>query len=101
MSVVVSDDAAQQIILDIGERELIIPLKVEEKSFAVKLAVIDTPGFGDQINNTDSHHAIVEFIDAQMEDYLLKEAKPDRNREKDKDSRVHAVVYFLYPSGHG
>ena len=29
----------------------VVPLVIEEKGVKMKLTVIDTPGFGDQINN--------------------------------------------------
>jgi septin family protein len=38
---------------------------LEEKQFKVKLTIIDTPGFGDYVNNHDSWSPIVDFIDHQ------------------------------------
>lgn len=40
----------------------IIKAELEEKQFKVKLTVIDTPGFGDYVNNRDSWMPIVDFI---------------------------------------
>jgi septin family protein len=40
----------------------IIKAELEEKQFKVKLTVIDTPGFGDYVNNRDSWNPIVDFI---------------------------------------
>lgn len=40
----------------------IIKAELEEKQFKVKLNVIDTPGFGDYVNNRDSWNPIVDFI---------------------------------------
>lgn len=40
----------------------IIKAELEEKQFKVKLTVIDTPGFGDYVNNKDSWTPIVDFI---------------------------------------
>jgi cell division control protein 12 len=45
----------------------IIKAELEERQFKVKLTVIDTPGFGDYVNNRDSWLPIVEFIDNQLE----------------------------------
>ena len=42
--------------------EDIIKAELEEKQFKVKLTVIDTPGFGDYVNNRDSWNPIVDFI---------------------------------------
>ena len=64
----------------------------------VRLTVIDTPGFGDYVNNRDSWMPIVEFIDDQHESYMLQEQQP---RRSDKiDLRVHACLYFIRPTGH-
>ena len=64
----------------------------------VRLTVIDTPGFGDYVNNRDSWQPIVEFLDDQHESYMLQEQQPHR---QDKiDMRVHACLYFIRPTGH-
>lgn len=64
----------------------------------VRLTVIDTPGFGDYVNNRDSWQPIIEFLDDQHESYMLQEQQP---RRTDKiDLRVHACLYFIRPTGH-
>lgn len=66
--------------------------------YAVRLTVIDTPGFGDYVNNRDSWQPIIEFLDDQHESYMLQEQQP---RRTDKiDMRVHACLYFIRPTGH-
>lgn len=66
--------------------------------FSVRLTVIDTPGFGDYVNNRDSWQPIIEFLDDQHESYMLQEQQP---RRTDKiDMRVHACLYFIRPTGH-
>ncbi|KAI5293832.1 hypothetical protein KEM52_005141 [Ascosphaera acerosa] len=65
---------------------------------AVRLTVIDTPGFGDYVNNRDSWGPIIEFLDDQHESYMLQEQQP---RRSDKiDLRVNACLYFIRPTGH-
>ena len=60
--------------------------------------MIDTPGFGDYVNNRDSWQPIIEFLDDQHESYMLQEQQPRRG---DKiDLRVHACLYFIRPTGH-
>lgn len=60
--------------------------------------MIDTPGFGDYVNNRDSWMPIIEFLDDQHESYMLQEQQP---RRVDKiDLRVHACLYFIRPTGH-
>jgi cell division control protein 12 len=67
-------------------------------SYVVRLTVIDTPGFGDYVNNRDSWMPIIEFLDDQHESYMLQEQQP---RRVDKiDLRVHACLYFIRPTGH-
>ncbi|MCJ1312548.1 hypothetical protein MMC25_006222 [Agyrium rufum] len=72
--------------------------ELEEKFFKVRLTIIDTPGFGDYVNNRDSWMPIIEFLDDQHESYMLQEQQPKRS---DKiDLRVHACLYFIRPTGH-
>ncbi|XP_077172222.1 septin-12 isoform X2 [Paroedura picta] len=72
---------------------------VEEKGVKMKLTVTDTPGFGDQINNQNCWDPILEYINEQYERYLREEILIDRKR-KIPDTRVHACVYFVPPTGH-
>ncbi|CDH59462.1 cell division control protein 12 [Lichtheimia corymbifera JMRC:FSU:9682] len=73
--------------------------ELEEQMFKVKLSVIDTPGFGDYVNNRDSWLPVVEFIDDQHENYMRQEQQP--SRQGIIDMRVHACLYFIRPNGHG
>ncbi|GAA6010369.1 hypothetical protein JCM10207_005196 [Rhodosporidiobolus poonsookiae] len=77
----------------------IIKAELEEKQFKVKLTVIDTPGFGDYVNNRDSWIPIVDFIDDQHESFMRQEQQPQRTSKL--DLRVHACLYFIRPTGHG
>lgn len=76
----------------------IIKAELEEKSFKVKLTVIDTPGFGDYVNNRDSWGPIIDFVDDQHEAYMRQEQQPERGEKT--DLRVHACLFFIRPSGH-
>lgn len=76
----------------------IIKAELEEKQFRVRLTVIDTPGFGDMVNNRDSWVPIVEFVDEQYELYMRQEQQPER--QEMNDMRVHACLYFITPTGH-
>lgn len=79
-------------------RSDIIKAELEEKQFRIRLTVIDTPGFGDYVNNRDSWAPIVDFIDDQHESYMRQEQQPAR--EEKLDMRVHACLYFIRPTGH-
>ena len=64
----------------------------------LRLTVVDTPGFGDFVNNDDSWRPIVENIEQRFDAYLDAENKV--NRMNIVDNRVHACVYFIQPTGH-
>ncbi|KAI9256966.1 Septin-domain-containing protein [Sporodiniella umbellata] len=70
---------------------------IVERNFEVNLNVIDTPGFGDYIDNYNSWTPIVSYIDDQHENYMRQEQQPDRKEIRDR--RVHACIYFIRPSG--
>ncbi|KAJ1650856.1 Septin spn4 [Dispira simplex] len=72
--------------------------ELEEKMFKVKLSIVDTPGFGDFVDNTECWHSVVDFIENQYESYLRQEQQPSRNGVI--DMRVHACLYFIRPTGH-
>ncbi|XP_055049341.1 septin 9a isoform X2 [Misgurnus anguillicaudatus] len=72
---------------------------IEEKGVRMKLTVIDTPGFGDQINNENCWQPIMKFINDQYEQYLQEEINIDR-KKRIPDSRVHCCIYFIPPTGH-
>ena len=42
-------------------------VEIEERGVKLRLTVVDTPGFGDAINNTDSFQQINRYIDEQFE----------------------------------
>jgi len=48
----------------------------------------------------DSYKSIVEFIDAQFESYLQEELKIKRTLHSYHDTRIHACLYFIAPTGH-
>ncbi|XP_075880291.1 neuronal-specific septin-3-like isoform X3 [Nelusetta ayraudi] len=72
---------------------------IEEKGVTMKLTVIDTPGFGDQINNENCWQPIMKFINDQYEAYLQEEININR-KKRIPDSRVHCCIYFIPPTGH-
>ncbi|XP_043551423.1 septin-11 isoform X8 [Chiloscyllium plagiosum] len=74
--------------------------ELQESNVRLKLTIVDTVGFGDQINKEDSYKPIVEYIDAQFEAYLQEELKIRRSFYNYPDSRIHACLYFIAPTGH-
>lgn len=72
---------------------------IEEKGVRMKLTVIDTPGFGDHINNENCWQPIMKFIDDQYEKYLQEEVNINR-KKRIPDTRVHCCLYFIPATGH-
>ncbi|XP_072921133.1 septin-11 isoform X1 [Hemitrygon akajei] len=74
--------------------------ELQESNVRLKLTIVDTVGFGDQINKEDSYKPIVEYIDAQFEAYLQEELKIKRSFYNYHDTRIHTCLYFIAPTGH-
>lgn len=72
--------------------------EIEENGVKLNLTVVNTPGFGDQINNSDAWQPIVDEINQRFDSYLEYENKI--NRSGYVDSRIHALLYFIEPTGH-
>ncbi|KAJ1332182.1 hypothetical protein BSLG_003284 [Batrachochytrium salamandrivorans] len=72
---------------------------IEEKGIRLTLSVTDTPGYGDQVNNENCWDPIIKHIKDQYALYLRRELNPQRER-RIVDSRIHAVIFFISPSGH-
>lgn len=75
--------------------------ELQESNVNLKLTLVDTVGYGDQINKEDSFRSILDYIDSQFEAYLQEELKIKRNLSVYHDSRVHVCLYFICPTGHG
>ncbi|KDN45453.1 putative cell division control protein CDC3 [Tilletiaria anomala UBC 951] len=75
-----------------------ISADIEENGVRLRLNVVDTPGFGDFVNNDNSWKPIVENIESRFDAYLEQENRV--NRSKLVDNRVHACIYFVQPTGH-
>ncbi|XP_041666749.1 septin 5b isoform X2 [Cheilinus undulatus] len=72
---------------------------IEEKGVKLKLTILDTPGFGDAVNNSECWRAVTDYIDQQFEQYFRDES--GLNRKNIQDNRVHCCLYFIPPFGHG
>ncbi|XP_009996206.1 PREDICTED: septin-10 [Chaetura pelagica] len=73
---------------------------LQESNVLLKLTIVHTVGFGDQINKEDSYQPIVDYIDAQFEGYLQEELKIKRSLSGYHDTRIHVCLYFISPTGH-
>ncbi|KAI3352450.1 hypothetical protein L3Q82_005404 [Scortum barcoo] len=72
---------------------------LEEGGVKMKLTVVDTPGFGDQINNDNCWEPISKYINEQYEKFLKEEVNITR-KKRIPDTRVHCCLYFISPTGH-
>ncbi|CCE81605.1 Piso0_002267 [Millerozyma farinosa CBS 7064] len=69
-----------------------------ENNVRLNINVIDTPGFGDQINNEKCWDPLVKYIKEQHSQYLRKELTAQRDKHI-TDTRVHCILYFIPPNG--
>lgn len=88
---------------------------IVENGVRLRLNIVDTPGYGDQVNNEnwcvecfmvrcglmmcDSWDPIVKYIKDQHSAYLRKELTAMRDRYI-QDTRIHCCLYFISPTGH-
>ena len=72
---------------------------IEENGVRLRLNIVDTPGFGDLVNNDRCWDPIVKYIKDQHSAYLRKELTAQRERYI-ADTRVHCCLYFIDPTGH-
>ncbi|EFA00509.1 septin-7 [Tribolium castaneum] len=72
---------------------------LKENGVNLLLTMVDTPGFGDAVDNSNCWAPIIEYIESKYEDYLNSEARV--TRKQIPDQRVHCCLYFIQPSGHG
>ncbi|KAF9166418.1 hypothetical protein DFQ27_004126 [Actinomortierella ambigua] len=76
----------------------VLSTDIEENGVRLRLNVVDTPGFGDFINNEESWKPILDTIECRFDAYLEQENRV--NRSKIQDLRVNACIYFIAPTGH-
>jgi cell division control protein 11 len=72
---------------------------LDEDGMRIGLTIVDTPGFGENIDNEYSFQEIVGFLERQYDDILAEESRIKRN-PRFRDNRVHALLYFITPTGH-
>ncbi|KAK7040081.1 Cell division control protein 11 [Paramarasmius palmivorus] len=72
---------------------------IQEEAMRISLTIVDTPGFGDNVDNRLAFQEIVAYLERQYDDILAEQSRIKRN-PKFRDNRVHAVLYFIQPGGH-
>lgn len=76
-----------------------VTFEFEEKGVKLRLTIVDTPGYGDAVDNRNCWEEIIKYINERYSKYLEDES--GLNRKNIIDNRVHACLYFLNPSAHG
>ncbi|KAJ5804211.1 uncharacterized protein N7518_000514 [Penicillium psychrosexuale] len=105
-----ADDAANAHLEEgVRIKPVTVELELDEEGTRISLTIVDTPGFGDQIDN-EARHAhtdtrqifgeIVGYLERQYDDILAEESRIKRN-PRFRDNRVHVLLYFITPTGHG
>jgi len=89
-----SDEAIRQTTDIQSESHVIV-----ENGVKLRLNIVDTPGYGDQINNENCWDPIIKYIKDQHSAYLRKELTAMRDRYI-QDTRIHCCLYFINPTGH-
>merc|ERR1712000_271932 len=96
-----SDDASNAHTEDgVKIKPITVELELDEEGTRISLTIVDTPGFGDQIDNEASSSEIVGYLENQYDDIVAEESRIKRN-PRFRDNRVHAMLYFITPTGHG
>ena len=57
-------------------------------------------GFGDAVDNSNCWDPVISYVESQYEAFLDAETRVNRVTAM-PDTRVHACLYFIAPSGHG
>ncbi|EPX72787.1 septin Spn3 [Schizosaccharomyces octosporus yFS286] len=81
----------------------IVPYQTDivlEDGFRISLTVLDTPHFNEAIDNENNFDIILQYLESQYDNVLEEETRIKRNA-KFSDERVHALIYFISPTGHG
>lgn len=73
---------------------------VDDEGLKLLLNIIDTPGFGENLNNEMCFTEIENYLKQQFDLVLAEETRIKRN-PRFVDTRVHVLLYFITPTGHG
>lgn len=73
--------------------------RLREDGFNLDFTVVDTPGFGDYIDNQFAYLAVTDYIDEQLRLYMFQEEQPYRDEKV--DNRVHLCLFFINTSSRG
>ncbi|CAI2182662.1 11757_t:CDS:10 [Funneliformis geosporum] len=92
-------DSPETAHVEEGIRIKPVTVELEEDGVRIALTIVDTPGFGDNIDNEFCFQEIMGYLERQYDDILAEESRIKRN-PRFRDNRVHALLYFITPTGH-
>ena len=72
-----------------------------EEDVKLSLNVLELPGVDERIDKTGCWELSSNYIQEQFEKYLQTETMINRVNKSILDTRVHAGLYFIPPTGHG
>lgn len=72
----------------------------DSEGIKINLNIIDTPGFGESMDNNLAFKVIKDYVKYQFDEILVEESRLRRN-PRFKDGRIHACLYMITPTGHG
>ncbi|KAI5151058.1 septin 3/9/12 [Enteropsectra breve] len=85
----------RSVISNKGSREIdVYLLNIEGGEQSQKMAFIETPGFGQTLDDEAVQNSIMEYIKDQFDSYIEEESKIRRNA-KYEDKRVHCLLYTI------
>lgn len=84
----------------IGLTETHVEIADEEGVQKIHLNIIDAPGYGENLDNEVCFTEIENYLKQQFDIVLSEETRIKRN-PRFSDARVHVLLYFITPTGHG
>ncbi len=79
------EEAALPITMQITPHQL----ELDEDGVKIQMTIIDTPGFGDNINNEDAFKDILGYVERQYDEILIEETRIKRNPKFQGIFRIH------------
>ena len=70
--------------------------ELEENGVKLGLTVIDTPGYGDAVDNTNCWNPILEYIEDQFDDFLEAETRVTRVEVCFNCQKLSLVTFFNF-----
>ncbi|CCE66140.1 hypothetical protein TPHA_0O01730 [Tetrapisispora phaffii CBS 4417] len=73
---------------------------VDDDEDTIILNIVNTHGLGENLDDTLCFDELTNYLEQQFDIVLAEETRIRRN-PRFEDTRVHVIVYFIEPTGHG